>query len=91
VVYWRGKKIETYTKDELEKEIEYAYKVAEELKNNEIAKLSKSYKENNNWNLFNEISSLAATNIEDYIRTRKLFPQLRELKSTYKRKYFTEK
>ena len=89
---WKGKHIESYTRIQLEKEINNIYKLAETIKSGELWKQVYKYEHGGrSWEDFNSISSIAATNIEDYIRTRGLFPELEEIKTTYKRKYFTEK
>lgn len=90
MVFWRGKEIENYTKDELEQEIDFVYESAEVIKKQEIYKYVLQYKHDRSWAAFNKISATAATNIDDYIRTRKIFPELVEIIEVYKRKYFTE-
>ena len=90
MVFWRGKEIEEYTKDELEQEISNIYDIVDEMKWREIGHLSSKYRINRKWRLFNEIALLAATNLEDYIRTKKIFPEFEEIKTVYKRKYFVE-
>ena len=88
MVFWNGKEIENYTKDELEREINNSYDIADAIRWREIGHLSSKYKITRDWKSFNEISVLAAMNIEDYIRTRKIFPEFEEIKIAYKRKYF---
>ena len=82
--YWRGRKISSFTKEELEDEINYIYTLAEEKKYKEISRLSGAYKKKRDWHTFNKISVLAATNIEDYLRDDKDYFKLKELQKRYK-------
>ena len=83
--YRKGKEISTYSREDLKSEIDLLYGLAEDRKKQEIAKLSSAYQKIGCWDSFNKLCALAATNIEDYIRSdTQGYQKLRALQQRYK-------